>query len=156
MNKHKIELVLLFVILLVNLFFIVYLLGFRTSGFFVQNNQDSPENFVNESMILADNNSVIFYIDNASLLRFENTGSMIPTISENFTGVTIKPKLEGQIKVGDIITFRKNGSLIVHRVIEKSSDDLGVYFVPKGDNNNVDDGKIRFNDIDSIVVAIIY
>ena len=46
--------------------------------------------------------------------------------------------------------------LIVHRVVEKGIDEQGVYFITKGDNNNIDDCKIRFKDIDTVLIAVIY
>jgi hypothetical protein len=44
----------------------------------------------------------------------------------------------------------------VHRVIDKGIDEKGVYFVTKGDNNSVVDGKVRFKDIEYVTIAIIW
>jgi hypothetical protein len=58
--------------------------------------------------------------------------------------------------VGDIVSYRKGESLIVHRVIEKGVDEEGIYFVVKGDNNSISDGKIRFEEIEYITVGVIW
>lgn len=54
------------------------------------------------------------------------------------------------------ISFKKDGDLIVHRVIEKGVDDMGVYFITKGDSNNVSDGKVRFEDIEYKTIGVIW
>ena len=48
----------------------------------------------------------------------------------------INPK---ELKKGQIIAFEKDGSTIVHRIIEKFSDDKGVMFITKGDANRTKD-----------------
>lgn len=47
-------------------------------------------------------------------------------------------KLTNKFDVDDIVTYKDSDFFVTHRVIEKNSD----YFIPKGDNNNTDDGKI--------------
>ena len=81
---------------------------------------------------------------------------MKPLLDFNSNGIRIVPKNEEQISVGDIISFEQNGDLIVHRVVEKSEDEEGVYFITKGDNNSASDGKIRFKDIKYVTVGVIW
>ena len=154
------NLVLIFVVVLLalNAFFIIYILNKGViSGFVISNNNlMSPSDFLNESSISADNTSVTFFVEKPSLIKYKDSGSMIPTLGVNSTGVVITPSSEDKINVGDVITFRKDGELVVHRVVEKGYDGQGAYFVTKGDNNNVEDGKIRFEDIESVLVAVIY
>ena len=46
--------------------------------------------------------------------------------------------------VNDIITYKENENFfITHRIINKSNN----YFITKGDNNNLEDGKIENNQI---------
>jgi len=63
------------------------------------------------------------------------------------------------ISVGDIVAYEskyKDG-VIAHRVVEIGSDSSGWYARIKGDNNDyVDPGKVRFEQIKRIVVAVIY
>jgi len=45
----------------------------------------------------------------------------------------------------------------VHRVVYKGKDSIGTYFILKGDNNEeVDPGKVRFEQIKYKTIAIIY
>ncbi|MEK6918132.1 MAG: signal peptidase I [Nanoarchaeota archaeon] len=155
--KTSLVLTVIVILLTINAVFILYVLNKGIiSGFVISNGNASPSDFLNESSITADNTSVTFFIEKPSFIRYEDSGSMTPTLGVNSTGVVITPKSENWVNVGDIVTFRKNGELIVHRVIEKNYDGNGVYFVTKGDNNNIDDGKIRFQDIESVLVAVIY
>ena len=81
---------------------------------------------------------------------------MVPIFDTGANGVGIKPKSEDELNVGDIITFRQDGNLIVHRIVEKGIDEEGWFFITRGDNNNINDGKIRFSQIDSVLVALFY
>ena len=60
-------------------------------------------------------------------------------------------------KIKDIISFRKDKLLIVHRVVEIGNDEQGVYFITKGDNNYIRDlYKIRFEDIKDVSIGVIW
>ena len=76
---------------------------------------------------------------------------MKPLLDEGSNGIRIVPSSEDEINIGDIITFKQNidenNYLIVHRVIEKGEDLQGTYFITKGDNNSLNDGKVRFSEI---------
>ena len=67
------------------------------------------------------------------------SGSMEPEISVNDLIVIFKTD---NIDVGDVITYRGNTTPVTHRVIEKGADDVGEYYVTKGDANEPDDGRI--------------
>ncbi len=116
----------------------------------------SPSNFIEKDRILVYPEKVIINIAGATLSSYENTGSMEPTLDSNSNGIRVKPESAQEIEIGDIVSFRKNGILIVHRVIEKGIDSQGVYFVTKGDNNNFKDGKIRFSEIEYLTIGIVY
>lgn len=122
----------------------------------IVNPPNSPGDWIKESQISIYENAVVLNIEGASLSRYAATGSMRPALDIGSNGIRIVPENPAQIKVGDIITFEKNGELIVHRVIEKGVDEEGAYFITKGDNNNVTDGKIRFEDIKYVTIAILY
>ena len=113
-------------------------------------------NFITEDDILIDMGQVIIEIDNPKLARYDSSGSMFPVLDKGFKGIVVQQKSSDELFVGDIITFEKDNELIVHRIVEKGIDEQGVYFITKGDNNNFADGKIRFYQIKSILVAIIY
>lgn len=116
----------------------------------------SPQNWVAEKNIVVFDDKVIIYLKNPSLSRYAWTGSMKPVLDGNSNGIRIVPESADQIKVGDIITFKQGDSLIIHRIVEKGIDEQGTYFITKGDNNDYNDGKIRFSDIKYVTVAIVY
>lgn len=116
----------------------------------------SPSNFIEKDKILIYPEKVVINLPGATISSYEDTGSMKPTLDSNSNGIRIKPYSEDDIEIGDIVSFRKDGFLIVHRVIEKGIDSQGTYFVTKGDNNNFNDGKIRFQDIEYLTVGILY
>ncbi|MBR9704302.1 hypothetical protein GOV12_02740 [Candidatus Pacearchaeota archaeon] len=117
---------------------------------------EAPFDNIRDSEIEVFEDKVVIYVDNASLSRYAPTGSMKPTLDEYSNGIRIVPENADDIHVGDIITYKNDNSLIVHRVIDKGLDNKGVYFIPKGDNNTISDGKIRFKDIKYITIGMIW
>lgn len=116
----------------------------------------APSDYLDSHGIYIYQDKVTLDIEGAQLSHYDSTGSMLPTLSERVNGVTVAPESPDDISVGDIVSFRRNGELIVHRVIEKGTDAEGTYFVTKGDNAVSDDGKIRFGQIERKIVAIVY
>ncbi len=88
-----------------------------------------------------------------AILRFTNkieiykveTGSMEDGIH---VGDYILVSKEGEYRVGDIVTFKKYGNFVTHRIVEKNGDRV----VTKGDANNIEDDEISVNDIVGKVV----
>lgn len=149
------ELRLITVLLIINLVFLLFV-GFRVTGFFISEGVKGPYDFISEEQISSNSTMVFFEAENASFKRFTDSGSMDPLFGETSTGVSIKPISEDDIHVGDIVSFTKDEIPIAHRVVEKGVDSGGVYFITQGDNNYAADGKIRFFDIDSVIIAVIY
>lgn len=116
----------------------------------------APGDFISSQDIKVYDDRIVIYVDNAQLSRYADSGSMLPVLSEYSNGIKIKPLSEEDVNLGDIITFKDGDNLIVHRVIEKGIDSEGIYFITKGDNNPVNDGKIRFSQIDSKTIMLIY
>lgn len=159
---QKIELVLIMLILFVNLFFLISLKNpVIVSGlFFYESFSDkelqAPHDFVSPEDIEVYAEKIVINLKNYTISKYKDSGSMIPVLDDGANGVGITPKSEKDIHVGDIITFKQGNNFIIHRVIEKGIDDYGIFFITKGDNNDFNDGKIRFSQIESILVAIIY
>ncbi|MBU4070322.1 MAG: signal peptidase I [Nanoarchaeota archaeon] len=159
---QKIELVLILLILFVNLFFLISLKNPAiVSGLFFYesingNDLKAPHDFVSPNDIEVYPEKIIINLKNYAISKYKDSGSMVPVLDDGANGVGITPKSEKDIHIGDIITFKQGNSFIVHRVIEKGIDDYGIFFITKGDNNDFDDGKIRFSQIESVLVAIIY
>ncbi len=117
----------------------------------------APHDTIKDSSIEVYPDRVIIHIENASLSAYAPTGSMVPVFNEGANGIRVVPSSADEISVGDIVSYSgKNDELIIHRVIEKGSDEQGIYFIVKGDNNAEPDGKIRFSDIRYKTVAILY
>jgi hypothetical protein len=155
----------------------VFLLGFALGiGFlvfefgsitgFVVSDLEAPSDWVSEDDIVVLGDKVILNIDNATLSSYVGTGSMRPFLDEGANGVRVVPFSAGHINIGDIVSYRVprldtkdqtgQGKLIVHRVVDRGVDGEGVYFVMQGDDNYVSDGKIRFDDIEYVTVAVIF
>jgi len=117
----------------------------------------SPGDWVRQDQIKVYENQVVIDLPDSEWLYFTDTNSMDPFIDENTNALQIKPKSPDSIAIGDIITYKNQSELIIHRVIEKNQDEDGLYYVVKGDNNSTADPvKVRFEDIEGVVVAVIY
>lgn len=119
----------------------------------------SPSDWVNESQIHVFKDRVQLDIKGAVWSDFADTNSMDPFLDANSNGIEIRPESAEQIHVGDIISYKSGyaDGILIHRVIEKGVDDKGFYFKVKGDNNSLrDPGKIRFSQIEGVLVGIIY
>lgn len=119
--------------------------------------RDSPGDHVKESQIKVYDSKIELNIKDAIWSRFEDSNSMDPFLDAGSNGIEIKPSSENEIQVGDIISYELNGDIIIHRVINKDTDEKGIYFIAQGDNNPIQDpAKIRFSQIKGILVGIIY
>ena len=116
----------------------------------------APHDFVKESNILVYPDRIVIELDNASISSYASSGSMLPLFDKGANGIRIKPKSADEINVGDIVSYTRNNELIVHRIIEKGTDENGTYFIPKGDANKLADEKIRFSDIEYITIGVLY
>ena len=68
------------------------------------------------------------------------TGSMEDGIHAGDYILIIKKK---EYKVGDVVTYKKDGYHITHRIIEKNGENV----ITKGDANNVSDDEINISSI---------
>ncbi len=118
--------------------------------------EPAPSNWINEEDILIFNDKIILKIPNATISNYAASGSMKPLLDKDANGIRIAPESAEEIQVGDIVSFRILGRLVVHRVTEKGVDDKGGYFITKGDNNLFKDGKIRFEDIEYVTIGVIW
>jgi len=137
-------------------FYFVYGLENPFLNFSLNTSNNAPSDYVKENQIQVFDDKIVINIKDASIGRYAPTGSMKPVLDENSNGIRIIPQIEEDIHIGDIITFEQEDKLIIHRVIDKGTDEKGVYFITKGDNNQISDGKIRFQDIKYITVGIIW
>lgn len=119
----------------------------------------SPSDHIKEEQIHVYKDKVVLDIKDASWASFTDTKSMDPLLDSESNGIEIKPESYNQVYVGDIISYTSPyvEGLVIHRVVEIGFDNDGWYAKVKGDNNpTVDPGKVRFDDINGILVGVIY
>lgn len=63
------------------------------------------------------------------------SGSMTPNINKGDVVIIEKTNNYEEIEVGQVIAYKYNNVIVVHRVIRKINDDGSYYFYTKGDNN---------------------
>ena len=134
-------------------------LGFSFSGISKSPERLSPSDHIKKQQIQLLNDKVIINIPEASWASFADTNSMDPFLDKDSNSIEIHPKNPDEIKPGDIISYYSTitGKLTVHRVISKQKDEKGVYFIVKGDNNPAQDPeKVRFSQINGVLIAILY
>jgi hypothetical protein len=134
----------------------IVLLQFGPSASLTGNVISAPTGNILQDNITAFPDRVVIMIDNATVSNYADTGSMLPLIDSKAHGIRIVPKSVNQINVGDLVTFNESGKMIVHRVVVKSTDSQGIYFITRGDNSQVNDNMIRFSDIKYKTVGILY
>lgn len=126
------------------------------TGFAVLNDNVMPSDWISEDNITIFKDMVVLRVLNATLSNYANTGSMKPLFDEGANGIRIVPQGEEDINVGDIVSYKLGDILVVHRVVEKGVDEEGTYFIMQGDNNLLNDGKIRFDDIEYVTIGVIW
>lgn len=118
---------------------------------------DSPSNRIKSNDIIFYPDKVVINISQAWGTSYTDTQSMDPTIDAGMHGVVIKPKDISDIVVGDVLSYKMNGQLIAHRVIEINEDSDGWFARCKGDNNiDKDPWKIRWENVNGVLVALVY
>ena len=121
--------------------------------------KQSPSDLIKENQIHVYEDRIVIDLKGAIWSRFTDTNSMDPVFDIGSNGIEIIPNSADIINVGDIISYKSEyaDGVIIHRVIEKGTDEKGTYFIVKGDNNaSADPGKIRFEQIEGILVGILY
>ena len=63
------------------------------------------------------------------------SGSMTPNINKGDVVIIEKTNKYDEIEVGQVMAYKYNNVIVVHRVIRKINDDGSYYFYTKGDNN---------------------
>ncbi|MFP4402756.1 MAG: hypothetical protein ACOC3X_03420 [Nanoarchaeota archaeon] len=119
----------------------------------------SPKDWIKKNQIKVHNDKIILEIENAKWSSFADTKSMDPVLDSTAHGLHIIPKKQEDINIGDIVAYESKFTegTILHRVIEIKADNEGLYYILKGDNNELaDPEKVRFSQIKRILVAIIY
>ncbi|MFC1775101.1 hypothetical protein ACFLZN_02180 [Nanoarchaeota archaeon] len=132
-------------------------LEYASSWLGVSPEKPSPSNWIPEENIYVYDDRVVFYIDTPKWARFPDTNSMDPILDETSNAIQIVPTSPSQIKIGDIVSYDSPYGVIIHRVVDMGNDAEGWYAIVKGDNNPLrDPGKVRFEQVKRVLVAVIY
>ncbi len=128
---------------------------------FSNKNKDkiSPYDWIKTDDILVYDNYVLIKIKDPEWAIFTDTNSMDPVLDSTSNAIEIIPGSEKDVHLGDIVAYksRYHEGTITHRVVEIGEDSAGWYIRLKGDNNpDIDPGKVRFNQVERIVVGILY
>lgn len=119
----------------------------------------SPFDRIEESQIHVYNDKIVIDLEGAEWASFTDTNSMDPVIDQGSNAIQIVPKSEDEIHIGDIVSYKHPDAdgTIIHRVIKIGYDSVGWYAIMKGDNLVADDpGKVRFDQVKRVLVAVIY
>lgn len=120
---------------------------------------EMPGNHIKENQIDVYEDRVELSVSDVEWARFKDTDSMVPFFDTGVNALQFVPESPDSIQEGDIISYRTPASdtRIIHRVVEKGTDEKGVYFIVKGDNNPVaDPSKVRFEQVERVLFAILY
>jgi len=130
---------------------------FANADYTENTSKDYPQDRINPDQInVYDNKFSVEGLKNTRFVKLKNAQSMYPVLAEGSHVIETTDFTKDSLKVGDIVSFQNGDLFIIHRVIEIGNDKNGWYVVTKGDNNSVADGKVRFEQLKGVVVAIVY
>lgn len=117
----------------------------------------SPQDWISEEQIRVYNDKVEINVQGAKWATFADTNSMDPFLDKGANALQLVPEKAEDLAIGDIITYDLNGRKIIHRIVDIQQDSQGYVFIVKGDNNaGIDPRPVRFEQIERVLVAIIY
>ncbi|MBW3014069.1 hypothetical protein KY335_02400 [Candidatus Woesearchaeota archaeon] len=119
--------------------------------------RDSPGDYIKEYQIHVYPDKVTFDVQQPILAAFADTNSMDPVFDAQHNAIEVVPQRTTDVQVGDMVSYKTAYGSIIHRVKEVGQDEDGWYAIFQGDNNPVPDpGRIRFDQIQRKIIAIIY
>ncbi len=128
--------------------------------FGISTDVDSPSDRIKEEQIKAYEDKVEINFDRKiRFVKFVDTNSMDPVLDSDTNAVEVFPNSPNEVKRGDIVSYKSSRSVypVIHRVVQTSMDNDGWYAIVKGDNNPEEDPeKVRFEQINGVVVALFY
>lgn len=144
-------------VMLFSLFFVIVLVVGFISGFLAaiidprNTERLSPTDISNYTDLLINDNMACLLMKNLTMSTIAPTNSMDPVLDKEAIILRYKPNNISDIHPGDIVSYRLDKEVIIHRVIKINGDVITM----KGDNNKFSE-KIKFEDIVGKMVAIIY
>jgi signal peptidase I len=138
---------------------IVLMMLVSTIAFSATYEKSSPYDHITQDKILVGKDKVVINLPGAQWATFTDTNSMDPIFDAESNTIEIKPLSPDDVHVGDIVSYKSNlvDGILVHRVAAIDYDSQGWYATLKGDNNFFSDPEsVRFDQINGVVVAVIY
>lgn len=146
--------------LIITIIMLVLVIAITVLAYPVQPREvSSPQDRIGEHQIHVYSDKIVIEVDGASWARYQDSNSMDPVLDMGANGIELVPRNEDEIHVGDIVAYESKyvSGLTVHRVVEIGYDDEGKYFILQGDNApRADPGKVRFDQIQYVLIGIIY
>lgn len=144
---------------------LIFIIGFLSSSMLYEAekrtafggtaDKDNPSDFISGEEIHLYSDKLIIEKTGLAYAPVEDTKSMEPLLSSNSHVIEAEADID-LLKAGDIISFSKEGKVIVHSIIETGEDSEGWYALTKGYNNEfMDDWKVRAFELKGIVVGIL-
>lgn len=119
--------------------------------------QNSPGDRISASDLAILSDKAVIEKENLHWAEIKDTHSMEPVLNAGSISLELPPVAPCDIKVGDIISFEQEDKVIIHRVVLIGEDTEGWFAATKGDNNpEPDPYKVRFEQVQGIVVGILY
>ncbi|MBW2974015.1 hypothetical protein KY346_06535 [Candidatus Woesearchaeota archaeon] len=119
--------------------------------------RDSPGDYIKEYQIHVYPDKVVIDVSQPILAAFADTNSMDPVFDAKHNAIEVVPQRTTDVQVGDMVSYKTAYGSIIHRVKEVGQDEDGWYAIFQGDNNPVPDpGRIRFDQIQRKIVALVY
>jgi hypothetical protein len=117
--------------------------------------QDNPSDRITGDSIHLYEDKLVIEQSGLRYASVEDTKSMEPLLSSNSHVIEAEADVN-ELNVGDIISFTKDNQVIIHSIVEISSDANGWYALTKGYNNDfIDDWKVRSSELKGVMVGVL-
>jgi signal peptidase I len=117
--------------------------------------RDNPSDYILPNDIHLYSDKLIIEQSGLKYASVEDTKSMEPLLSSNSHVIEAKADVN-TLQEGDIISFSKEGRIIIHSIVSIDSDSNGWYALTKGYNNDfIDDWKVRSSELKGVVVGVL-
>lgn len=120
----------------------------------------SPRDIIKQSDIHYDQDKRLLQIFNLKphikLTDVKNTNSLDPVIDRGHTAILTDNFILDELQAGDIIVYKLEPKLIIHRIVKIEQDEKGKIFTLKGDNCFFCDPPVYGSQIKYLLIGIIY
>lgn len=118
----------------------------------------SPSNWITDHELALSPTQAYIRKGPLKKLRVANTNSMLPWVDGDHA-VLMLPKTSfkfSKLKVGDVVVWNKDGSInsVCHRIVKINKSKKQV--ITQGDNITFNDGWIDEDEIEGVIVAVVY